>query len=210
LPELKSKNITNPDLAYDKDINVTLVGQRLKTKIESYGIPVMQSTADYPATVPSFQYAKSYAYSAQTVKDALARNSSLSMIFDIHRDSLARDKTTVRIGNQDYAQVFFVVGKKNPQWERNSQFANSIHTKLERLKPGISRGVYGKDANGNGEYNQSLSPNSMLIEIGGPYNTLEELYRTADLLAEVIAELHRDAVKVTAPTPTATPAASTK
>lgn len=199
LPELKSKKITDPDLAYDQDVNVTLVGKRLKEKIESFGIPTMQSTADYPASVKSFQYAKSYAYSAQTVKEAMAQNSSIGMVLDIHRDSLAREKTTVRIGNQDYAQIYFVVGKKNPQWERNSEFANNIHTRLERRMPGISKGVYGKAGNGNGEYNQSLSPNSMLIEIGGPYNTLEEVYRTTDLLAEIIAELQREAVKAMAP-----------
>ncbi|GAA3403565.1 stage II sporulation protein P [Paenibacillus hodogayensis] len=199
LPELKAKGITKPDLAYDEDVNVTLVGKRLKEKVEALGIPAMQSTADYPTSVKDFNYAKSYAYSAVTVKEAMAQHSKLGMIFDIHRDSLARDKTTVRIGNQDYAQVYFVVGKKNPGWERNSEFASSIHNALETKMPGISRGVYGKASNGNGEYNQSLSPNSILMEIGGPYNTLQEMYRTADLLADIIVELQRNAVKANAP-----------
>lgn len=199
LPELKSKGITKPDLAYDPDINITLVGKRLKEKVEAQGIPVVQETTDYPSTVQSFQYAKSYAYSAQTVKTALAQNEKIGMIFDVHRDSLAREKTTVKIGGKDYAQVYFVVGKKNPGWERNSEFAGKIHALLEEKMPGISRGVYGKGSNGNAEYNQSLSPNSILLEIGGPYNSLEEMYRTADLLAEIIAELQKDAVKASAP-----------
>lgn len=199
LPELKSKGITNPDLAYDTDINITLVGKRLKDKIEADGLPALQSTTDYPTTVQGFNYAKSYAYSAVTVKEALAQHHSLGMIFDIHRDALARDKTTVRIGDKDYAQVYFVVGKKNPGWEKNSEFANKIHTLLEQKMPGVSRGIYSKASNGNAEYNQSLSSNSILLEIGGPYNTLEEMYRTADLLADIIVELQRDAVKANAP-----------
>ncbi|PYI51854.1 stage II sporulation protein P [Paenibacillus flagellatus] len=198
LPELKSKGITSPDLAYDSDVNVTLVGKRLKDKIEALGIPTMQAATDYPTSVQSFNYAKSYAYSAATVKQALEQHKQIGMIFDVHRDALARDKTTARIGDKDYAQVYFVVGKKNPHWQQNSDFANKIHTLLEKKMPGLSRGVYGKASNGNAEYNQSLSPNSILLEIGGPYNTLEEMYRTADLLAETIAELQRDAVKANA------------
>jgi stage II sporulation protein P len=199
LPELKSKGITSPDLAYDADVNVTLVGKRLKEKVEALGIPALQSTPDYPSSVKSFNYAKSYAYSAVTVKEAMAQHKQLGMIFDIHRDSLNREKTTVRIGDKDYAQVYFVVGKKNAGWEKNSEFASKIHSKLESKMPGISKGVYGKASNGNAEYNQSLSPNSILLEIGGPYNSLEEMYRTADLLAEIIAEMQRDAVKASAP-----------
>jgi stage II sporulation protein P len=199
LPELKAKGITDPDLAYDPDINITLVGKRLKQRIEGLGVPTLQSTTDYPTAVKSFNYAKSYAYSSATVKEAMAQHKSIGMIFDVHRDSLSRDKTTVRIGDKDYAQVFFVVGKKNPHWEQNSEFASKIHALLEKKMPGISRGVYGKASNGNGEYNQSLSPNSILLEIGGPYNTLEEMYRTADLLGDVIVELQKDAVKAGAP-----------
>ncbi|MDF2720166.1 MAG: stage sporulation protein [Paenibacillus sp.] len=180
-------------------MNVTLVGKRLKEKVEALGVPALQSTPDYPSSVKSFNYAKSYAYSAVTVKEAIAQHKQLGMIFDIHRDSLNRDRTTVRIGDKDYAQVYFVVGKKNAGWEKNSEFASKIHSKLESKMPGISRGVYGKASNGNAEYNQSLSPNSILLEIGGPYNSLEEMYRTADLLAEIIAEMQRDAVKASAP-----------
>jgi stage II sporulation protein P len=42
----------------------------------------------------------------------------------------------------------------------------------------------------------------VLIEIGGIENTLEECYRTADILAEVIAEIYwesRDARKADSP-----------
>mgnify|MGYP001196911739 FL=1 len=97
-----------------------------------------------------------------------------------------------------YAQVYFIVGTKNPNWKKNAEFANRIHKLLEQRMPGISRGVYAKSHNGNAEYNQSLSPNSILMEIGGPYNTLEEMYRTADLLAELIADVYRQAEKVNA------------
>lgn len=203
IPELKSKGITDPDLAYDTDINITLVGNRLKEKIEAQGVPALLSKADYPSEIKGFNYAKSYAYSASTVKEAMAQHGKLDMIFDLHRDALARNKTTVTINGKDYAQVYFIVGKKNPNWEQNLEFANKLHSLLEQKMPGISRGIYGKASQGNGEYNQSLFANSMLLEIGGPYNTLEEMYRTADLLGEIVGEALRDTVKANAPVPTA-------
>lgn len=191
LPELASKGIKDPDAAYDTDINVTLVGKRLKDKLEGLGIPTLQSTTDYPSTEKGFNYAKSYAYSAKTVQTAMADNKGLGMIFDIHRDSLTRDRTTVKLDGKEYAQVYFIIGTKNPNWKQNSEFANRVHTLLEQRYPGISRGVYAKSSQGNGEYNQHLSPNSILMEVGGPYNSLDEMYRTSDLLAELISELVR-------------------
>lgn len=104
------------------------------------------------------------------------------------------------IDNVDYAQVFFIVGHRNPGWQQNEKFASSIHERMEERYPGISRGVWGKSAStGHAEYNQSVSPNSILIEVGGPENTLEESYRTIDVLAEVIAEYILEAEKVDAP-----------
>ena len=42
---------------------------------------------------------------------------------------------------------------------------------------GLSRGIFIKDRkSGNGVYNQDLSPNALLIEMGGVDNTPEELY----------------------------------
>jgi stage II sporulation protein P len=197
LPELK--NVTRADLAYHSEVNITKVGERLAQRLEELGIGAEHSETDYPSIIKDFEFAKSYAYSNKTVKEALATNQDIKMIFDIHRDSLNRDRTTTRIDGKDYAQVFFVVGKRNPDWEKNSDFAGKLHAKLEEKYPGISKGVFGKSSHGNAEYNQSLFPNSMLVEIGGPYNSMEEMNRTADLLAKVVAEIYWDAEKVSAP-----------
>lgn len=197
-PELKSsKNDPNSD-----SVNVTLVGKRLSQQLEKEGIGSTHSNKDYPSSIKGYNWNYSYKYSLQTVKQALARNNKLTFFFDIHRDSQRRSKTTATIKGKDYAQVYFIIGHRNPNWRENEAFANSIHEKLEDKYPGLSRGVWGKTAaNGNGEYNQSVAPDSVLIEIGGVDNTLEECYRTADALAEIIAEQYweeQDAVKASA------------
>jgi stage II sporulation protein P len=198
-PELKS-DVKDPNS--DK-INVTLVGKRLASQLEALGVGATHSSKDYPTTVQGYNWNYSYKYSLQTVKQALAANKQLKFFFDIHRDSQRRKKTTATIKGKDYAQVYFIIGHRNPDWRENENFANRIHEQLEKDYPGLSRGVWGKTAaNGNGEYNQSVAPDSVLIEIGGVDNTLQECYRTADVLAKVIANLYwedADAVKVSKP-----------
>jgi stage II sporulation protein P len=197
-PELKA-----PTKYPDSDtVNVTLVGKRLAKSLESLGVGSTHSSKDYLTTVQGYNRNYSYKYSLQTVRQALASNKQLKFFFDIHRDSQRRNKTTVTINQKDYAQVYFIIGHRNPNWRENEQFANQIHERLQKDYPGLSRGVWGKTAaNGNGEYNQSIAPDSVLIEIGGVDNTLQESYRTADILAKVIAELYWEnekAVKVSA------------
>ncbi|OUM96000.1 MAG: hypothetical protein A9Z00_06480 [Thermobacillus sp. ZCTH02-B1] len=192
LPEL-GEGAKNPE---SDEINITLVGKRLAERLEEAGIGAVHAAVDYATAVEDYRWELSYKYSKETVLEAMAAHESLTYLFDIHRDSQPRGYTTVTIDGKDYAQVYFVIGKKNPDWQRNEAFAAELHRLLEKRYPGISRGIWGKDAaKGNGEYNQSLSPNSVLIEIGGIENTLEECYRTADALAEVIAELYRSAVE---------------
>ena len=196
LPELKGQGITNPDQAYSSKINITQVGDEVVNKLKQLGIQALHSTVDYPSVVSDFNYAKSYAYSNKTVKEAIARDSHLTYFFDIHRDSLGRSQTTTKLNGENYAQIYFIVGKRNPNWEKNLVFAEKLHNKLQQLYPGISKGIYGKETHGNGEYNQSISPTSILVEIGGPDNTMAEMNRTADLLAQIIADVCTDAAKV--------------
>jgi stage II sporulation protein P len=196
-PELKNAKSADPS---DATINITLVGKRLQKQLEARGIGAVHSAKDYPTAVQSYNWNRSYQYSLQTVRQAMADNRHLQYFFDIHRDSQKRSKTTATIHGVDYAQVYFIIGHKNPNWKQNEAFASRIQERLEKNYPGLSRGIWGKTAaNGNGEYNQSVAPDSVLIEIGGVDNTLEECYRTADALAEAIADLYwesRDAQKV--------------
>lgn len=199
LPELQ--NVKNPDDAYDDKVNVTLVGARLAQNLEKDGIGAVHSGKIYTtATVKDFRYPYSYKYSLKTLQEASAAHPDLKYYFDIHRDSQDREKTTATIGGKEYAQVYFIIGAKNPNWKQNEQFASQIHEALEAKYPGLSKGIHAKTANeGNGEYNQSFSPNSILIEVGGPYNSLDECYRTTDALAEAISQVILNAQKVDKP-----------
>ncbi|RAP76746.1 stage II sporulation protein P [Paenibacillus montanisoli] len=194
-PEISSKKYAESPVK-----NISLLGKRLAMQLEKNGVGALQSSTDYPTAIKDYNWNLSYKYSKKTVQEAMASNKDLTFYFDIHRDSQRRKNTTIKINGIDYAQVYFIIGLGNANWKKNEAFANKIQEKMEKQYPGLSRGILGKSsASGNGEYNQSLSPDSVLIEIGGVDNTLKESYRTVDVLAKIIAELYWDAEKVSAP-----------
>lgn len=184
--------------------NVMLVGSYIAKRLEQRGIGTVHAQQDYATTVPDYNWNFSYKYSRMTVKAAMSANQEMTEMIDIHRDSQRHGKTTAVINGKSYAQVYFILGHANKNWKKNEAFANKIHQLLEKSYPGVSRGIWGKSSgNGNnGEYNQTLSPNSVLIEVGGIDNSEDELKRTADILADAIADVYwnsHDAEKAAAP-----------
>lgn len=179
--------------------NITLVGKRLADKLEENGVGAQHSDTDYPTAIKNYRWELSYKYSMKTIKEAIASSKDLKFFFDLHRDSQKRKYTTIDINGKSYAQVYFIIGHKNPNWEKNEAFATKIHEALDKKYPGISRGIWGKTAaSGNAEYNQSLAEDNVLIEVGGVDNTLAESYRTADALAEVISDIYWEEEKASA------------
>ncbi|MDN4594777.1 stage II sporulation protein P [Polycladomyces subterraneus] len=183
LPDLGRRD---PDMAYDWDKNVIMVGKRLGEELERLGIGTEVSTAHYKEPHP-----KLYRSSRKTVLAAMRQNQDLQYFIDIHRDSQRRDKTTTTIDGKPYARISFVIGTAHEDWEQNLKLARQLHNKLESLYPGLSKGVFLKNrATGNGEYNQSLSPRSILVEIGGVDNSFVEVFRTTKALARAFADLY--------------------
>jgi stage II sporulation protein P len=182
----------NPSVT-DEKTNITLVNKKLSEELEKKGVKTKVDNTDHQKNLrdEGLPYVFSYAESLKTVKEALKQDKNISYIFDLHRDSMPRKVTTATIDGKSYARIVLVIGKGNPQWEKNQKLAEKINDLLNKKYPGVSRGINMKTtAEGNGEYNQSLSPNSILIEVGGIDNSLEESYNAASALADVIADIY--------------------
>ncbi|GGA20284.1 stage II sporulation protein P [Paenibacillus physcomitrellae] len=187
---LLSKQTDNPSSS-DPAKNVGVVGDFVAQELEKKGVGAYHAFEDYMKNVQGYNYNYSYKYSRVTVKETLAEYADLNYFIDIHRDSQRYSKTTTTINGVSYAQLYFIIGHGNPDWKKNEAFANKIYERIEKEYPGLSRGIWGKtSAQGNGEYNQSLSPNSVLIEVGGIDNTKEELQRTSKILADTLADVY--------------------
>ncbi|WP_053071918.1 stage II sporulation protein P [Ornithinibacillus contaminans] len=200
LPHLPG--VTNPDLAQHNEVNVTMVSDRLAKTLRNNGIGTVVSDADTMKILDeqSLDYTQSYAAIRDSVEEAFATNKDIQYVFDIHRDSLGRKETTKEIDGVSYAKVAFVIGGEYEGYEKNLELATKLHYIMEEKYPGLSRGVLPpkKGPGTNGVFNQDLHDNAVLIEIGGVDNNFDELYRSADALAEVFSEFYWEAEKVNA------------
>lgn len=192
------KDVNEPGSAHSGKVNITDIAERLGKELERRGIGTIVNEEPIQKTLKSkgMDYTESYKVSRSVVSAALDQHQDVQLVFDIHRDGTAKDITTATINGKKYARVMFVVGEGNPEHKKNEHLATTLHHMLEDRYPGLSRGVEGKNKDeGNGVYNQDLSDEAILIEIGGVHNSMKELYHTTEVLAETITQYYWDKQK---------------
>ncbi|MBB6454334.1 stage II sporulation protein P [Salirhabdus euzebyi] len=197
LPHLPEATIA--DEAFHSEVNITQVNDRFEKALENNGIGAVADETDiYNNLVEnSWEYWKSYEASRPVLQNAIQANKDLQYFFDFHRDAQGRDITTKTFNGEAYARLMFVIGGEHENFEKNYKLAKQLHDLLNKKYPGISRGVMTKQGAGtNGKFNQDLSERAILVEFGGVENNMTELYRTADVFADVFSEFYWDAEKV--------------
>lgn len=137
----------------------------------------------------NWKYGYSYKASRILLEEAYKNNDSLKIFIDLHRDSSKKNVTTVDIDGKGYAKVLFVIGLEYTTYENNLNFAMNLNNRIIQKNKNLTRGIMKKKGAGvNGVYNQDFHSNTLLIEVGGPENTLEEINNTIKILADVIAD----------------------
>jgi stage II sporulation protein P len=186
-----SSDLDNKDSEFmnsDSNNNIEKVGQYFANSLNKKGITAIQDRTDISKQIEknNDSFTQSYVYTRKILQEALAKYDDLEYVFDIHRDSITRDKTTTKINDQTSARILFVLSKDNPNYIENLRLAEKLVKKLEKDYPGVSRGIQ-TNARGN-TYNQDLSTKALLIEVGGTYNSLREEQKAMDILADVVSK----------------------
>lgn len=161
----------------------------LQDYLSDYGIQTIVEKSSITDILRANNWSYKYSYSASriAIEDTIKNTKSLKLIIDLHRDSSKLDKTLLEYNNTKYAKILFVIGKEHDTYESNYHLSEQLRILLEKEIPGITRGINLKEGPGvNGIYNQDLSPNCILIELGGQYNEIEELNNSIEVLAKVI------------------------
>lgn len=121
------------------------------------------------------------------MEQAKKEHPSLKFFIDLHRDAGSYERTTTEIDGIKYAKMMFVVGLKHENYQPNLDLANLLNEKIVAFDDSLSRGVLKKDnAGANGIYNQDFDPNTILIEVGGQYNNIEEVNNSLKVFASII------------------------
>lgn len=172
----------------DKNFNMIRVGTELETYLKGYNYNVVHSTDyhDYPA------YNGSYTRSLKTVENILQTTPS-DIIIDIHRDAIGSRSDyapTVKIGDEEAAQLMFVIGTNDgglwhPNWNQNLKFAIKIQQKAEEMYPGLFKTMMLTKS----RYNQHTGKYASIIEVGATGNTLDQCLVSMKYLAEVMHEV---------------------
>jgi stage II sporulation protein P len=168
--------------------NVVRVGEELARNLEKYGIETLHN-----GTVHDKVHDAAYGASINTVQSYKKSYPSIQVYIDIHRDAVDSDKPKLRmtkeINGKNCAQIMFVVGADgvlpHPQWQENLKFVLKLQQKLNEKYPGLAKPIriVGK------RYNQHISNNAILIEVGGDGNLLSESIESTKYLAEVLNDV---------------------
>ena len=172
-------------------INIFSLRKMLEEYFSFQGIEAESIDVDLAAENQAQGRSHSQAYkTARTfIADKIAMD-QYDLVIDFHRDSARKKTTTLTEGGVSYAKVAFVVGLEHPMHTWNLSYAEQLSQLMNELVPGISRGVIKKEGERvDGIYNQDLSKEMLLIELGGIDNTEEEITRTSAVLTEAISKL---------------------
>lgn len=161
----------------------------LQKRLKDYGIVSIVENLSVQDVLNSnnWNYATSYRVSKQFMEKRKNDNPSLKYYFDLHRDSVNKNISTITINGVKYAKTLFILGLENKDYKKTEKNLLILENWLNDNYKGISRGIYRKKGKGvNGIYNQDFSENCFLIEIGGEENTYEEVENTIDVISKMI------------------------
>ena len=175
----------------DRNINMCAVGRVMADILNAAGLNTLhdETLNDYPS------YTGSYSNSRAVVQQYLAQYPSIKIVLDVHRDAIetesgSRMAPVCTVNGRQAAQVMIICGSDNgttvklPNWRQNLRFAAAWETAMEGMYPGFTRSVLLSYR----FYNQDLTTGSLLIEIGGHGNNLNEALYAGQLAAQGLVE----------------------
>lgn len=167
------------------------VGDRLAEKLEAKGAEVI-----YDKTPHEPHDADAYRRSRRTALELMKQTPAA--IIDVHRDGVPDpDFYYSNVAGMDVTKIRLVVGRQNQNMQANLDFAKQIKAQLDEYYPGLVHGIF----MAKGNYNQDLSPRSILIEVGTHTNQRELAEKGVTLFADALPTV----LGISAPQTPATP-----
>ena len=180
------EDYVNPDYSiYNINCNVKTASYILQDKLKEYNINsiVEERSPTNEVSKNKLDYKYTYSYSRTYLEEAIKNYPSVKIFIDLHRDGVKKEVSTAVINGTSYAKLMFFLGLGHEKSKDNQKLVNDLENIIKKDYKEILRNTFIRK---NDSYNQDLSPNSFLIEVGGNYNTIEEVYNSLDILAYAI------------------------
>jgi len=175
----------------DTEKNVVKIGEAVTDILKQRGIGVIHLTEMFDKD----DYLSAYDKSLEAIEKILEDNPSIQIIIDIHRDTVIQSDgtklstvTTTDCGKTAQMMIVIGSGRKNaevPDWNENLSFALGICEKINEKYPSVLRPILIRST----RYNQHLSINSILLEVGTCGNTLTEAVNASVIFANCLADM---------------------
>ncbi len=175
----------------DAKYNMLEIGSQFDKALREKGMNTIFNTT--PHDYGSYEIA--YTNSRRTFESVLKNSGRVGVAIDMHRDA-KNDldyAPIVEVKGKKVAQLMFVMGVGtdtyiNEYWEDNLALAIQLQKLGEEMYPGLFRPMIIR----NSKYNQDLTKNSFLIEIGATGNTIEEASLGARCLANILNKYYNN------------------
>ncbi len=179
----------------NNDRNIVAVGEKLCTLLsEKYGFTVIHDTTNHEPPKLSSAYSRSVV----TMEEYKEKYPSINVFIDVHRDAYGKDEGGMEdvaiINGEECARLMFVVGTgegatgsgfdEMPDFDSNYALAEQITACLNNINSNLTRKIRVK----TGRYNQHISNQCLLVEVGHNANSLEQALNSVDHLAAAIAQ----------------------
>lgn len=152
------------------------VGEVMVEKLRSLGVNV-----EYDKRPHEPHDSEAYRRSRRTAAKLTQR--APAAIIDVHRDGVPDASFyNEQVAGGAVTNVRFVVGRENANMQANLDFAKRLKAYLDQEYPGLVKGIH----IGRGNYNQDLSPRSVLVEVGTYTSDRARAQRGAGLFAEAV------------------------
>lgn len=179
----------------DLEFTVVRVGEVLTKHLREKGISALHDTTEHEQG----DFSTAYVRSLNTIKNRIDDYPSLRIFLDIHRNAYLPgvrepDDEVVIINGQRVARIFAVIGtgegfvggfEERPDWRENYRFALRITQELNKIHPELAKNIHVM----RGRYNQHISTNAVLLEIGSNLTTLKEAERATYYLATALGRI---------------------
>ena len=178
---------TKDNRTTDVKNNMIEIGDVFSKALKEKGFNVVHDVKlhDYPS------YNGSYANSLKTMNWYMEHYPDIDIVFDLHRDAVGDGETKTKfvtdINGMKVAQLMLVVGTNegglsHDTWKENLKFAAGLQSTADNIYPSLMRALDLRRE----RFNQSVTKQSIIVEVGSNGNTIEEAKASGKLLADVI------------------------
>ena len=172
---------------YKDDKSVVDASIYLATLLEKEGFKVIVELNDFNqyAKKNGYSYDELYDVSAIYLNKAISEYNGFDYVIDLHRDGVGNANTSVVVNDISYAKMMFVVSLAGKYNETQYAYAKQISKLGNQKVNGIFKNITKKYYT---IFNQDVTENLYLIEMGSNNNTFEEVKQSLQVFTEIFTK----------------------